>query len=108
MRFEIVLAPGAVRALEALGARRRAEVKDAIETYLRHEPGKVSRSRIKRLRGVSRPQFRLRVGDDIRVFYDLSAEAVEVLAIVTKEEALEWLEKEGTPDEEGGAGQGEG
>jgi len=107
MRFEIVLAPGAARALKALRAHWRAEVRDAIETHLRHEPRKVSKSRIKRLRGMSKPQFRLRVGE-IRVFYDVTGEAVEVLAIVTKAEAQGWLEEEGTPAKGGGPGQGEG
>jgi mRNA-degrading endonuclease RelE of RelBE toxin-antitoxin system len=103
MRFEIVLAPGAVQAMRALAAGRRAEVRDAIETHLRHEPRKVSKSRIKRLRGLSQPQFRLRVGE-IRVFYDVTNEAVEVLAIVTKDEAQAWLDQEGTSDPDGGAG----
>lgn len=107
MRFEIVLAPGAVTALKGLPANRRAEVRDAIETHLRHEPRKVSRSRIKRLRGMSKPQFRLRVGE-IRVFYDVTDEAVEVLAIVRKAEAQGWLEEEGTTDEGGGPREGEG
>jgi mRNA-degrading endonuclease RelE of RelBE toxin-antitoxin system len=56
----------------------------------RHEPAKVSRSRIKRLRGLRRPQYRLRVGE-IRVFYDISGSVVEVLAIVAKSEAEAWL-----------------
>jgi mRNA-degrading endonuclease RelE of RelBE toxin-antitoxin system len=55
-----------------------------------------SRSRIKRLRGLARPQFRLRV-DEIRVFYDVAEERVEVLAIVSKAEAQAWLDDEGTP-----------
>jgi len=107
MRFEIVLAPQAVRALRDLPARVRGEVRDAMETHLRHEPRKLSRSRIKRLRGLSRPQFRLRVGD-IRVFYDVRNEAVEVLAIVSKNQAQAWLGKQGAPDENGGTGQGQG
>ena len=107
MRFGIVLAPSAVRALKELRANTRAKVRDAIETHLRHEPRKVSRSRIKRLRGMRKPQFRLRVGE-IRVFYDVTNEAVEVLAIVTKAEAQEWLEEQGTTDEGGGLGKGEG
>jgi mRNA-degrading endonuclease RelE of RelBE toxin-antitoxin system len=107
MRFEIVLAPQAVRAPRALPARLRGEVRDAIETHLRHEPRKLSRSRIKRLRGMSRPQFRLWVGN-IRVFYDVRNEAVEILAIVSKAQAQEWLAKQGAPDENGGTGQGEG
>jgi mRNA interferase RelE/StbE len=67
------------------------------ENHLRHEPRKTSRSRIKRLRGVSRPQFRLRVGE-VRVFYDVSDEAVEVLAVVEKSEAISWLAQFGKPE----------
>jgi mRNA-degrading endonuclease RelE of RelBE toxin-antitoxin system len=107
MRFEIVLAPGALQAYRMLPARRRAELRDALETHLRHEPRKVSRSRIKRLRGMRQPQFRLRVGD-LRVFYDVTNEAVEVLAIVAKAQAQAWLAEEGTTDAEGGVGESEG
>ncbi len=38
---------------------------------------------IKRLRGLKRPQYRLRV-DDIRVYYDVIETNVEVLAIIGK------------------------
>lgn len=92
MRYEIVLAPEAVEDLNALRAATKASVKDALETHLRHEPTKVSKSRIKRLRGVTRPQYRLRV-DEVRVFYDVAGTDVEVLAIVAKSEAEQWLEK---------------
>ena len=95
MRYDILLAPEAVEDLENLKANVRATVRDAIEQHLRHEPTKVSRSRIKRLRGLSRPQYRLRVGDDIRVFYDVTEEAVHVLAIVHKSQAHAWLTKHG-------------
>ena len=54
----------------------------------------MSRSRIKRLRGLSRPQYRLRVGE-VRVFYDIVGSRVEILAIVAKSEAREWLEQFG-------------
>lgn len=90
MPFEIVLAPEAVEDLRALKANLRASVRDAIETHLRHAPAKTSRSRIKRLRGHRRPQYRLRVGE-VRVFYDVSGETVEILAIVAKSEAESWL-----------------
>jgi mRNA-degrading endonuclease RelE of RelBE toxin-antitoxin system len=107
MRFEIVLAPQAAQALRALPARHRAEVRDALETHLRHEPTKASKSRIKRLRGMAKPQYRLRVGET-RVFYDVRNEAVEVIAIVAKRQAQTWLAEEGTPEPNGGAGQGQG
>jgi mRNA interferase RelE/StbE len=90
MRFAIRLAPEAVQDLKQLDARRRADVQDALEIHLRHEPTKVSRSRIKRLRGLARPQFRLRVGE-IRVFYDIVETEVQVLAIVEKSRAGAWL-----------------
>jgi mRNA-degrading endonuclease RelE of RelBE toxin-antitoxin system len=96
MRFAIILAPDAVKSLRMLSTHVRAEVRDAIEVHLRHEPTKVSKSRIRRLRGLSQPQFRLRVGD-IRVFYDVTEAAVEILAIVGKAEAQAWLDREGTP-----------
>jgi mRNA interferase RelE/StbE len=97
MRFEVILAPEAVEDFRALKASVRSTVRDALETHLRHEPMKTSRSRIKRLRGLARPQYRLRIGE-IRVFYDVSAEAVEVLAIVPKSEAAKWLEQFGKPE----------
>lgn len=97
MPFAIVLAPEAVEDLKRLKANLRADVRTAIERHLRHEPRKASRSRIKRLRGVSRPQFRLRVGE-VRVFYDVSGRAVQVLAIVAKSEAEAWLAQFGNPE----------
>lgn len=90
MRFEIVLAPEAIEDLRRFKANDRAAIKDALESHLRHEPTKTSRSRIKRLRGLARPQYRLRV-DEVRVFYDVSGSTVEVLAIVAKSEAQSWL-----------------
>ncbi len=90
MRFEILLAPEAVADLRRLKAPLRATVKEALERHLRHQPQKLSRSRVKRLRGLSRPQYRLNV-DEVRVFYDVVDESVEVLAIVLKSEAAAWL-----------------
>jgi mRNA interferase RelE/StbE len=90
MPFEIVLAPEAVEDMRGLDATLRSTVRRALETHLRHEPTKTSRSRIKRLRGLRQPQYRLRV-DEMRVFYDVSGETVEILAIVAKSEAETWL-----------------
>lgn len=82
-------------------------MRDAIELHLRHEPTKVSKSRIKRLRGLDRPQYRLRV-DEVRVFYDVQEKTVQVLAIVTKAQADAWLNAQGTPGQAGGTREGEG
>ncbi len=90
MRYAIVLAPEAAEDFRALKANLRAAVREALETHLRHAPTKVGKSRIKRLRGLSRPQYRLRV-DEIRVFYDVTDTTVEILAIVPKSEAKSWL-----------------
>jgi mRNA interferase RelE/StbE len=79
-------------------AHWRATVRDAIEKHLRHAPARESKSRIKRSRGVSRPRFRLHV-DEIRVFYDVSENVVEILGIVSKSEAEAWLEKVGKQNE---------
>ena len=92
----IVLAPEAIEDLKSLKANVRADVRAALELHLRHEPKRVSRSRIKRLRGLRKPQYRLRVGE-VRIFYDVTETAVEVLAIVTKSEAKSWLELFGNP-----------
>jgi mRNA interferase RelE/StbE len=100
MRHEIVLAPEAIDDLNDLKANVRAAVCDAIEELLRHQPTKESKSRIKKLRGFSRPQYRLRVGDEVRVFFDVTENIVEVLAVVVKSQADAWLEKYGESDEE--------
>ena len=107
MRFEIVLSPQALKGLKSIRADFQPGVKDAIELHLRHEPTKVSKSRIKRLRGLERPQYRLRV-DEVRVFYDVTKDTVEVLAIVSKEQAEAWLAKEGVPAPARRPGGGEG
>lgn len=70
----------------------RTSVKGALERYLRHAPTKTSKSKIKKLKGISRPQYRLRV-DDIRIFYDVDANFVEILAIISKSDAIEWLKR---------------
>jgi mRNA-degrading endonuclease RelE of RelBE toxin-antitoxin system len=96
MLFEIILAPEAVEDLKRLKANIRADIRAALETHLRHEPKKVSRSRIKRLRGLRKPQYRLRVGE-VRIFYDVTETNVEILAIVAKLEADSWLTQFASP-----------
>ena len=97
MPFAIVLAPEAIEDLRRLTANVRASVRAALEIHLSHEPKKTSRSRIKRLRGLLRPQYRLRVGE-VRVFYDVSGSIVEILAIVAKSEADSWLAQFADPE----------
>ncbi len=94
MRYEIILSPEAHEDFKGLSAHERAKIRDSMEVHLRHEPTRTSKSRIKRLRGLSRPQYRLRI-DEFRVFYDVGINTVEVLAIIPKSEAAKWLEKAG-------------
>jgi len=94
MRPEILFAPEAIQDFKRLSARNRSIVRDAVEKHLRYEPEKVSKSRIKRLRGINRPQYRLRVGE-IRVFYDVREQRVEILAIIPKSKASDRLEEWG-------------
>jgi mRNA-degrading endonuclease RelE of RelBE toxin-antitoxin system len=97
MRYAIVLAPEAAEDFWALKANLRSTVRETMEAQLRHNPTKVSKSRIKRLRGLSRPQYRLRVGE-IRVFYDVTDTTVEILAIVPKSEVKSWLAQFANPE----------
>jgi mRNA-degrading endonuclease RelE of RelBE toxin-antitoxin system len=82
MRYEIVLLPEAIQDLKRLTARDATSIRDALERHLRSEPQKVSKSRIKRLKRLSHPQYRLRV-DDFRVYYDVADNTVYVLAVVS-------------------------
>ena len=90
MRFEIRVAKSAERQLLAFAAYHRATIRAALETHLRHEPTKLSKSRIKRMRGLMRPQYRLRV-NEFRVFYDIVDQEVQIIAFVTKADAERWL-----------------
>jgi mRNA interferase RelE/StbE len=94
MKYDIIFAPEAVQDFRRLQANERSTVKETIERHLRHEPEKISKSRIKRLRGLKQPQYRLRVGE-IRVFYDVQFQRVEILAIISKSKAMEWLKQKG-------------
>jgi mRNA-degrading endonuclease RelE of RelBE toxin-antitoxin system len=97
MRYEIVFAPEAVKDYKRLSARECSSVRDTLERHLRYEPERISKSRIKRLRGVRKPQYRLRI-DEIRVFYDVGENTVEILAIIPKSRAAAWLEEKGVKE----------
>jgi len=91
--FRIVFTQNAIDDFKALDARLRAIVRDAIGTHLAHEPTKQSKTRIKKLRDLKHPQFRLRVG--ARVFYDVTGTDVVIIAIMSKERTIRWLEEHG-------------
>lgn len=91
MRFEIEFTDNALQDYRRLDAHWRALVKDAVEVHWRYEPSKESKSRIKRLRELKWPEYRLRI-DEFRVFYQIENSSVQILAIVAKENAEEWLQ----------------
>jgi mRNA-degrading endonuclease RelE of RelBE toxin-antitoxin system len=90
VRYDIELTRNAEQDYLSLDARWRANIKAALEVHLRHEPTKESKSRIKRLRELDHPQYRLRVHEH-RVFYDVTEDLVMVHAIVPKDKADVWL-----------------
>jgi len=81
LKYQIIFSPEAYEDFRASKAYHRASVRDAINQHLSYEPARLSKSRIKQLREMIKPQYRLRVGD-IRVFYDVRKAIVEVTAIV--------------------------
>jgi mRNA-degrading endonuclease RelE of RelBE toxin-antitoxin system len=64
-----------------------------METHLRHEPERTSRSRIKRLRGAQRSIYRLRIGE-YRVYYDVAEGQVVVNAVLHKRDTGLFYAKE--------------
>lgn len=92
MKFRITVTPEASEDYNDLTARERAEVRDAINTHLGYQPTEERKSRIKRLRELDRPQYRLRVGE-IRVFYDVIGNEVVILGILEKNATGAWLKK---------------
>jgi len=91
--FRIVVRPRAAAQIRRLRRVDAVAILDAMETHLRHEPERLSRSRIKRLRGGNSATYRLRVGD-YRVFYDVAEAEVVVIAVLHKRETAEFYREE--------------
>ena len=94
--FEITFAPEALEDLKRAPKADAGTILDAIELHLRHAPELISKSRIKRLRELRSPQYRLRI-DDWRVFYDVVGRDVWIRGVVRKPDARGWLEQFGEP-----------
>jgi len=92
--YEIVLKRRAIEDLDRLRKYDATQIADAMEKHLIHEPTKESRSRIKRLRGIRDPDYRLRVGN-YRIFYSVSEQElrVDVLRVLHKEKTREYYEE---------------
>jgi mRNA interferase RelE/StbE len=99
MKYEVVVAKDAQDQFGKLDGGWRSRLKKVMREQLEHQPKRESRSRIKRLRGLRQPQYRMRV-DDMRVFYDVNDEMnrVEALGFVNKSDTPEWLNLHGVPE----------
>ena len=89
--YTIMLKPSAIADLDALRKYDATQIADAMEKHLHQNPTKESKSRIKRLRGISNPDYRLRVSD-YRIFYvgDEVARRVDVLRVMHKDQTLRY------------------
>jgi len=83
--FDIAFKEAAMEALREMKRFHAREVLDAVESHLRFEPERTSKSAIKRLRGRQQATYRLRVGE-YRVFYDVGEDIVTLVAILRKDE----------------------
>ncbi len=97
MAFDILFTDTAREHYRTIDARWQSALKEAIQTHLRHEPDKTSKSRIKRLRHMQQPQYRLRV-DNLRVFYDIAGDQVVILGIIPKSAAQDWVNQFGVSE----------
>jgi mRNA-degrading endonuclease RelE of RelBE toxin-antitoxin system len=99
LAYRIEFTADAHRDFRSLDTHIRASVRDALEVHLRHQPTKISKSRIKRLRELKQPQFRHRV-EDCRIYYDVEDKAVTILGIVMKAASYRWLEDNSTQEKD--------
>ncbi len=99
MRYVVAIARSAQEQFNKLNARWRAALKPAMRRHLEAAPRTESKNRIKRFRGLRRPQYRLRV-DEMRIYYDVNdkEKRVEVLGFVLKSHAADWLREHGVPE----------
>lgn len=94
MAYRIMLKASAIADLDALRKYDATRIADAMDMHLRQNPTKESKSRIKRLRGISNPDYRLRVGE-YRIFYvvDEVARRVDVLRVMHKDQTLSYYKE---------------
>jgi mRNA-degrading endonuclease RelE of RelBE toxin-antitoxin system len=112
LKYRVTIDPAALADLRSIRAYDRSAILDTVERVLGTTPTQVGKSRIKRLRGLDSPQYRLRVGE-FRVFYDVSGEEVYVMRVLAKSAVAEYLREMGYEIEDGkrrttGPGNGEG
>jgi mRNA interferase RelE/StbE len=91
VRYTIVLKPSAIKDLDRLRRFDASMIADGLERFLSDQPTRESRSRIKRLRGIRNPDYRLRL-DMHRIFYNVGVKErrVDVLRILHKDQTAEY------------------
>jgi len=92
--YKIDFSTEAIDDLRRTRAFDRAAILETIERILTDSPTQTGQSRIKRLRGIDSPQYRLRVGE-MRIFYDVDADSVLVIRILPKAAVDEFLKEIG-------------
>jgi mRNA-degrading endonuclease RelE of RelBE toxin-antitoxin system len=94
MAFHIEITAEAENDLDRIRPFHREQILDEIEAQLRFTPMQVSRSRIKRLRLIDSPAFRLRV-DEYRIYYDVDETTmiVVILRVLSKQDSQNYLQE---------------
>jgi mRNA-degrading endonuclease RelE of RelBE toxin-antitoxin system len=93
MVYEVILKPSAERDLERLRKYDAVLVVDGIEKYLTRDARMESKTRIKKLRGMVEPDYRLRI-QDFRIFYTVDdAGKVWILRILHKDDTKQFYEE---------------
>ena len=92
MPYELRYSDTAVEQLKKFRAFDRTAILDQIERVLGVNPTLESKARVKRLRQPAPTEYRLRVGE-FRVFYDVEEQAVYIVQILSRQEAIGYLEE---------------
>lgn len=90
MAYEIRYSDEAFATLEKLRKSDATAILDQIKHVLAMNPTLESKARIKKLRRPAPTQYRLRVGE-FRIFYDVEAQCVHVIRILSKPDAIAYL-----------------
>jgi mRNA-degrading endonuclease RelE of RelBE toxin-antitoxin system len=90
--FSIELSEGAERDLEKLPLDAQRSILTEAKKWLRADPFREVKRRIKRLSAFNPPLYRLRIGD-YRAYYRIVAERVVIIAILDKKESDRWLRR---------------
>lgn len=91
--FEIAIQPAALEQLRRLRRVDAVAILDGLDRYLRQDPDRPNRIRIKRLRGRQDATYRLRVGE-YRAFYDVGKRVVTVVAVLHERDTAAFYREE--------------